>query len=57
MLKSAEQLLHTGHRLIVNGGIFDKSYADILFNMGVTAVGLGSVLWKINPDFFADKLY
>mgnify|MGYP001028750835 CR=1 FL=1 len=50
MLNAAEQLIRTGHRLIVNGGIYDKSHADILLTMGVTAVGLGSILWKINPE-------
>jgi dihydroorotate dehydrogenase len=54
MLNAAEDFMDSGHPLIVNGGIFNKSQGDVLLNMGVRAVGLGSVLWGINPDIFSD---
>ena len=51
MLNAARGLIDTGHPLIVNGGIFDPSQAKILLDMGVSAVGLGSALWKLTQEF------
>jgi dihydroorotate dehydrogenase (NAD+) catalytic subunit len=52
MLNAAGQLKDSGHPLIVNGGIVNRSQAKVLLDMGVTAVGLGSLLWGINPETF-----
>lgn len=52
MLNAAGQLKDFGHPLIVNGGIYNQSQAKVLLEMGVTAVGLGSLLWEINPETF-----
>jgi hypothetical protein len=52
MLNAAGQLKDSGHPLIVNGGVFNHSQAKVLLDMGVTAVGLGSLLWGINPETF-----
>ena len=52
MLNAAERLMDSGHPLIVNGGIFNQFQAQVLFDMGVAVVGLGSLLWEITPDIF-----
>ncbi len=54
MLTAAGQLINSGYQLIISGGIFNKSQAEILLDKGVAAVGLGSVLWEINPDILHD---
>ena len=53
MLTAAKRLIDTGLPMFVNGGIFDQTQAKILLDMGVTAVGLGSVLWGHNPNKFS----
>ena len=52
MLNAAGQLKDSDHPLIVNGGIVNQSQAKVLLEMGVKAVGLGSLLWEINPETF-----
>jgi dihydroorotate dehydrogenase (NAD+) catalytic subunit len=50
MLQTAQKLLESGHRLIVNGGVFEGWQATALLKAGVWAVGLGSTLWQIQPQ-------
>ena len=54
MLNAAGQLIDSGHQLIVSGGIFNQKQAQTFLDMGITAVGLGSFLWGINPEFFSE---
>lgn len=50
MLKAAQELVAAGLRVIANGGVSARWQADALLDVGVTAVGLGSVLWKITHE-------
>ena len=50
MFKAAQKLSAAGLRVIANGGIAARWQVDALMAIGVTAVGLGSVLWWIDPE-------
>jgi hypothetical protein len=50
MVNAALGLIDAGHRLIVNGEIFDKSQVEMLLSRGVTALGLGSHLWGLDES-------
>ena len=54
MLNAAKGLVDAGLPLIVNVGITNRSQSKILLDMGITAVGLGSVLWDIDLNIFSD---
>jgi dihydroorotate dehydrogenase (NAD+) catalytic subunit len=49
MLKAAQMLINAGQRVIANGGIYAHWQVAALIKAGVTAVGLGSVLWQVDP--------
>jgi len=49
MLAAAQVLINAGLRVIANGGVYDPWQVDALMKVGVTAVGLGSVLWQVDP--------
>jgi dihydroorotate dehydrogenase (NAD+) catalytic subunit len=49
MLAAAQVLIGAGLRVIANGGVHDPSQVDALMKAGATAVGLGSVLWQVDP--------
>lgn len=56
MLKAAQALVAAGLQVIANGGVSDRWQVDALMNIGVTAVGLGSVLWGGDlADFFQNE--
>ena len=48
MVGAAQKLLDAGLRVVANGGIIARWQVDALLSMGVTAVGLGSVLWQVD---------
>jgi dihydroorotate dehydrogenase (NAD+) catalytic subunit len=48
MLSSARLLVEAGLQVFANGGVRARWQADTLFGVGVAAVGLGSVLWKVD---------
>jgi len=50
MLKAAQDLVAAGLSVIANGGIAYRWQVDALMETGVTAVGLGSVLWGTDPE-------
>jgi len=52
MLKAAQELVAAELSVIANGGISARWQVDTLMDSGVTAVGLGSVLWGIDLDGF-----
>jgi len=52
MLKAAQELVAAELSVIANGGISARWQVDTLMVSGVTAVGLGSVLWGIDLDGF-----
>ena len=47
MLRAAKVLVDAGLRVIVDGGVREQGQAKTLLDCGVTAVGLGSVLWGV----------
>lgn len=47
MLKAAQSLVQADLRVIADGGVYTRWQADAFIEMGVTAVGLGCVLWGI----------
>jgi dihydroorotate dehydrogenase (NAD+) catalytic subunit len=47
MVSAARVLVGAGLRVIVDGGITKPEQAQSLLDLGVTAVGLGSVLWGV----------
>ena len=49
MLAAAQVLINAGLSVIANGGVYDPWQVDALMKAGVTAVGLGSVLWQVDP--------
>jgi dihydroorotate dehydrogenase (NAD+) catalytic subunit len=49
MMAAAQVLINAGLRVIANGGVCDPWQVDALMKVGVTAVGLGSVLWQVDP--------
>ena len=51
MLHASRELLDDGFQLIVNGGISSKLQADTFLNAGAIALGLGSTLWHLKPEF------
>ncbi|MDT8381938.1 MAG: hypothetical protein RQ728_06740 [Brevefilum sp.] len=53
MLHASRELLDVSFPLIVNGGMNSKLQADTFLNAGVTALGLGSVLWQLKQAFLA----
>lgn len=50
MLSAVRVLLVAGLRVIVDGGIVKSEQVKTLLDCGVSAVGLGSVLWGINQN-------
>ena len=50
MLKAAQVLAAAGLNVIANGGVFARWQINSLMATGVTAVGLGSVLWGLDPE-------
>ena len=55
MLKAAKALVDQGLQVIVNGGVTTIKEVKAFLDCGVTAVGLGSLLWGVDPAaFFAD---
>ena len=57
MLQSAKTLVDAGLRVVADGGINAHWQAEALLDAGVMAVGLGSVLWQINPGgIFTDNM-
>lgn len=56
MLKAAKTLVGEGLQVIVNGGLSQIWQANALLACGVMAVGLGSLLWEVEPEaFFANS--
>ena len=53
MLDAVKCLLELGYPLVVDGGITHRWQADAFLNLGVLAVGLGSVLWQVSRDRFS----
>lgn len=50
MLAAAQKLVASGLKVIANGGVSSRWQVDLLLDIGVTAVGLGSVLWEIDHE-------
>lgn len=50
MLQSAQVLVDAGLAVIADGGVTEAWQAKTLLDLGVTAVGLGSALWGVNPE-------
>lgn len=50
MLGAVQQLIRSGVRVIANGGVVATWQADVLLEVGVTAVGLGSALWQVKQE-------
>ena len=50
MLKAAQVLVSEGMRVMANGGITARWQVNALMEIGVSAAGLGSVLWGLNPQ-------
>lgn len=48
MLSAAQTLVSAGLRVIANGGVNARWQVDLLLDIGVMAVGLGSVLWEMD---------
>jgi dihydroorotate dehydrogenase (NAD+) catalytic subunit len=49
MLTASQVLINAGLRVIANGGVYHRWQVDTLMKVGVMAVGLGSVLWQVDP--------
>jgi dihydroorotate dehydrogenase (NAD+) catalytic subunit len=49
MLAAAQVLSGAGLRIIANGGLHAPWQVDAMMKAGATAVGLGSVLWQVDP--------
>jgi dihydroorotate dehydrogenase (NAD+) catalytic subunit len=56
MLMAAQVLLKAGQHLIANGGIHAPWQVDALMKAGVTAVGLSSALWQVDPTTLFPEL-
>lgn len=50
MLQAAQVLADAGLPLIADGGVNEPWQSQALLEVGVTAVGLGSVLWGVDPE-------
>jgi dihydroorotate dehydrogenase len=50
MLNTAHLLVNAELRVIADGGVFARWQADALLDIGVMAVGLGSVLWQVRSE-------
>lgn len=50
MLAAARVLTNAGLGVIANGGVQAPWQVDALMRVGVTAVGLGSALWQVDPS-------
>jgi putative N-acetylmannosamine-6-phosphate epimerase len=49
-MQAAQTLVNTGLMVIANGGINAPWQVDAMQEVGVSAVGLGAVLWGIFPE-------
>ena len=49
MLAATQVLIGAGLRVIASGGVHDAWQVDALMKAGAIAVGLGSVLWQVDP--------
>lgn len=56
MLAAAQMLINAGLRMIANGGVHAPWQVDALMKAGVMAVGLGSVLWRVDPTAIFPEL-
>jgi dihydroorotate dehydrogenase (NAD+) catalytic subunit len=56
MLAAAQVLINAGLRVIANGGVHAQWQVDALMKAGVTAVGLGSVLWQVDATAMFSEL-
>lgn len=58
MLHAAKELVDSEVRVIADGGIIAHWQVEALLEVGVTAVGLGSVLWQVDPGaVFSTEAY
>jgi len=50
LLQAAQDLADAGFPVIADGGVTEPWQSQALLEVGVTAVGLGSALWQVNPE-------
>lgn len=55
MLQAAKSLSDINYPLIVDGGITHRWQMKAFLDLGVTAVGLGAILWGVGEDSFSEN--